>query len=443
MHRQRLVMALIGLNTLAVAMAAATGGSTALSDGLQPKPALEQSTPETAPVAVPEPTPKVVKYHRGNMVLWGVSIVWGIAVPAAFLFTGFSARLRDAAHHIGHVWFFSVGIYVCLLAALFWVLSLPIDFYQGFVREHAFGLSTQTFGKWLGDALKSLMVVMVLGFALAWLPYLLLRASPARWWLVTSVLAVPVFAMLVVIEPVWIAPLFNKFGPMKNKALESELLALADRAGIEGGRVFEVDKSVDTKTLNAYVAGLLGTKRIVLWDTLIAKLDRDQILFVMGHEMGHYVLGHVWQILAALCLVTTATLYLIHRAAAWMISWFKLQFGFNALHDVASLPLFVLFFNVTFLLLMPLVNVYSRHLEREADRFGLELTRNNHAAATSFVTLASDNLVYPRPGLVHTIWRASHPPLADRIEFCNNYAPWRTGQPLRYADRFRPAPEER
>ena len=134
---------------------------------------------------------------------------------------------------------------------------------------------------------------VVLGAAVLWVPYLLLRASPERWWLWTGALALPFFALVLLVTPVFIAPLFNKFGPMKDKALEAEVLAVAAQAGVEGARVFEVEKSVDTKKVNAYVTGVGNTKRIVLWDTLLARLTPRQTRFVVGHELGHYVLGHV------------------------------------------------------------------------------------------------------------------------------------------------------
>jgi len=408
----------------------------------QPTPAgspVAAAAPSAAglpPVPVPEPSEKALRYYRGNLVWWGGRVAWGLVVPGIILFSGFSARLRDCARRIGRKWFVTVGLYVCLLAGVFWLVSLPLDYWQGYVREHAYGLSNQTLGKWFGDSLKSLMVVMVFGFAFVWLPYRLLRAFPRGWWLVTSALAVPVIVLVVLIEPIWIAPLFNEFRPMRDQALERDILALARRAGIEGSRVFEVNKSVDTKAVNAYMAGLFDTKRIVLWDTLIARLDRDETLFVMGHEMGHYVLGHVWKIMAAACLLVGLTLYAIHRAAGKLIAWFKLRLGFDELSDVASLPLLLLFFQISSLALLPFINGYSRHLEHEADRFGLEITRSNHAAATAFVKLQQENLGNPRPGLIYRIWQASHPVLADRIEFCNTYAPWRTGQPLRYADHF-------
>lgn len=436
MRARPIQVAFLGLQIVAHALFIGSAFAAA-NEQTRPIPAVPGPQMQTEKVPVPEPTATAVKYHKGNMVLWGVGVVFGIALPTIFLFSGFSTRLRDFAHQLGHAWFWTISIYVCLFIVLLWAISLPLDFYQGFVREHSYGLSNQSFGKWAGDSIKSLLVSLAFCVVLGWIPYFVLRASPARWWIITSILAVPVFVFVTLIEPIWIAPLFNKFGPMKDKTLEREILNLAERAGIEGSRVFEVNKSVDTKKINAYVAGVLGTKRIVLWDTLIAKLDRDQTLFVMAHEMGHYVLGHIWKILAALCLLTPVTLYLVHRSARWIISMFKLQLGFQTLQDVASLPLFLLLLNLFSLFLVPFINAFSRHLEREADTFALELTQNNHAAASAFVVLAKDNLVHPRPGAIYKIWRASHPSLAERIEFCNNYAPWRDGKPLRHAGRFR------
>src|SRR5204862_5276116 len=130
--------------------------------------------------------------------------------------------------------------------------------------------------------------------------------------------------------------------PMRDKALEAKILTLADRAGIEGSRVFEVEKSVDTRTLNAYVAGLWQTKRIVLWDTILKRMNERELLFVMGHEMGHYVLGHVWQGMAFTAVFLLASLYVAYRTADAVIDRYRERFGFTTLADVASLPLLLL-----------------------------------------------------------------------------------------------------
>jgi Zn-dependent protease with chaperone function len=285
--------------------------------------------------------------------------------------------------------------------------------------------------------LKSFAVNTIVGALVLWVPYLLLRKSPRRWWLYSGLALVPFIVIGNLVAPIWNSPLFNKFEPMHDKALEARILALADRAGIEGGRVFEVDKSVDTKTLNAYVAGLWQTKRIVLWDTIIARMDDRELLFVMGHEMGHYVLGHVWQGVALSSLLMLILLFAAYKTMGSILARWAHRFGFADIADVASLPLLLLVTSVFSLLITPAQLAFTRHLEHEADRFALEITQTSHSAGTAFVKLQEDALANPRPGPLFTLWRASHPPLGERIEFSNDYHPWRTGAPLRYETLFR------
>jgi Zn-dependent protease with chaperone function len=388
-------------------------------------------------VAVPEPSEKALAYARSGNWLWLTEQIWGLLVPGIILFSGCSAKMRDAAKRVGRNWFFTIVVYFALFVALTFLINLPLSYFTGFVRQHAYGLSNQTFGKWFGDELKGLMVGLVMGASFLWVPYLLVKKSPRRWWLWTSMLAIPMAAFLLLVAPVAIDPLFNTFGPMKDKALEQQILDLAGRAGIEGARVFEVDKSTDTNTVNAYVTGFGGSKRIVLWDTTIAKLAPDELLFVMGHEMGHYVLGHVMKSIFFFSVLILATLYTFDRLQAGFISRFKSRFGFTELSDIASLPLLLFLVGVLSLVLTPIATGYSRWQEHEADRFGLEITRNNHAAAEAFVKLQQENLSVPRRGLLYKLWRASHPLLGERIDFCNEYHPWREGTPGRYEHLFR------
>jgi Zn-dependent protease with chaperone function len=391
----------------------------------------------SAPVPVPEPSEKALSYYRSGIVLSVVTIIWGLLIPALFLFTGFSARIRDWAKSIGKLWFFVIGLYFAIFLIINFAIDLPLSYYQGYARQHAYDLSNQTFGKWFGDEIKGLLISVVVGFLFLWIPYLLLKKSPRRWWLYSGLLAIPFLILSILVAPVWIDPIFNKFEPMKNKELESKILQLAERAGIEGSRVYEVNKSQDTKTVNAYVTGFGATKRIVLWDTIIAKLDEDELLFVMGHEMGHYVLGHVWKSILFLSLLIIAGFYAIHRTAGWMINKFHRRFGFTELSDIASLPLIILLFSAYFLIIAPVALAFSRHNEHEADRFGLEITRNNRAAATAFVKLQQENLAVPRPNILIKLWQASHPPLGERIDFSNEYRPWEKGEALRYDNLFK------
>jgi len=438
------------MRTLLAAMllalaAAAPGRSEVAAPSTTPPSSVDDATrpfvtaqaAPAGPVAVPEPTEKALRYYRTGIGFWLLDIAWGIAIPLVFLFTGFSARIRNLARRIGRRWFFTVALYLVLFSLVSFLIDLPLSYYEEFVRQHAYGMSNQTFSKWMGDSLKALAVGLVMSVLFGWVPFLFLKKSPRRWWLYTGLMAIPFLCLVLLIAPIWIAPLFNKFGPMQNKDLETRILALAGRSGIEGGRVFEVNKSVDTNAISAYVTGIGGTQRIVLWDTIIAKLTPPELLTVMGHEMGHYALGHVPKTIAFSSLVILLTLYVAHRSADGMIRRWRDRFGFEHLSDVAALPLLILLTNVFSLFVGPALLGYSRHNEHEADRFALEITRDNHAFAMAFVKLQAENLGVPRPNPILVLFRSSHPTLGERIDFANEYKPWERGEPLRYGGVFR------
>jgi Zn-dependent protease with chaperone function len=415
------------------------GPAAVLADGAPPGANPPAPAVEGGPVEVPPPSEKAVRYHTSGNTLWVVEHLLALALPLLLLFTGLSARLRSLAAGLAHGRFYpTLLIYFVLLSLLLFLVELPLAYYVGFVREHAYGLSTQRFGKWLGDALKGLGVGLLVGALVLWVPYWLLARSPQRWWLWTGLLALPFYTLILLVAPLWIAPLFNKFGPMKDKALETLVLDTARRAGVEGARVFEVEKSVDTKKVNAYVTGVGGSKRIVLWDTLLAKLSPPQTRFVVGHELGHYVLGHVWTSVLVSSLLTLLGLFGAHLLSGFLLARFGARMGFRELADIASLPLLMLLLALYSLVITPAALAFSRYHEREADRFALELTHDNHHAATAFVALQQENLAVPRPGRLYTLFRASHPPIGERVDFINHYRPWERGQPGRYPARFSP-----
>jgi STE24 endopeptidase len=390
------------------------------------------------PVPIPIPSPEAVRFYQSGNVLWIVSTVWGFLVPAVILFTGCSARLRDWAKRIGNYWYFVVVLYFAFFSLTMFVANLPFDFYSDFIRPHDYGLSSQALGKWLQDELISLGIGLIAGASFLWIPYLLLKHATKRWWFYTWVASIPILLCISFVEPIWIEPLFNHFGPMQDRALQARILDLAHRAGIEGANVYEVEKSVDTNELNAYVTGIGDTKRIVLWDTIIKQSTPDELLVVMSHEMGHYVLGHVWRSLSFASLVLLVGLWLVHRCAGWILRRYAARTGVMELGDIASLPLLMLIIGSFIFTFKPALLAYSRHLEHEADRFGLEITHDNHDCATAFAKFTLHDLAFPTPGPLYVLWRSSHPPLAERISFCNNYHPWLEGQVGRYSRYFNP-----
>ena len=230
-------------------------------------------------------------------------------------------------------------------------------------------------------------------------------------------------------------------GPQAEQAqrVTARLVEAARAEAPELVELFEWEATLvdDPATVNAFC--LPGGKMAVYTGILPVTQDDAGLAVVMGHEIGHFVLRHTLTIIVAATLLVTLSLWAVHRVAGRLIARFRERFGFDRLDDVASLPLLALVGGVVMLAATPAALALSRRQEREADRFGLEITRANNAAARSFVRLQEDNLAVPRTGPLFRLWRASHPDLADRIEFANRYSPWLRGQSLRYGDRFRAA----
>jgi Zn-dependent protease with chaperone function len=293
----------------------------------------------------------------------------------------------------------------------------------GYVRAHDYGLSVQTLGKWASDVFKASAIELGLGMAAAWLFFFLLRRFVRSWWLWLAALTVPFAAFLAWIAPLAIDPLFNDFRRLDDGALSSDIVRLAERAGVAGVEIFEVDKAIDTTAINAYVTGFADSHRVVLWDTLLAKTAPDETLAVVTHELGHYVLGHVALGVGLSGIGALAALFFADRIGRFIVNRRGQRLGIRGLADPAALPLWILILSLVSFVGQPVGLAVSRHMEHEADRFGLDLTGNNDAAGRAFVALQRHNLSYPRPARWVVWLRSSHPPLAERIEFANRYRP--------------------
>lgn len=388
---------------------------------------------QPSPVEIPPMSEEAARFYYSGNWLWIVQQIFPMIVFAVLLFSGFSVTMRKWATKWSSRRWAQILMYFFMFWVVLFVVSLPLSYYVEFVRPHAYGLSSQSFGKWMGDALLSTGISLVVGGLITLVIYTLIKKSPKRWWIYSTLLTLPFIIFAILVTPLWVEPLFNKFGPMKDKKLEAQILHLANCAGIEGSKVYEVDKSEDTHMLNAYVTGFGHTKRIVLWDTIIAKLTPRELLFVMGHEMGHFVLHHIEKDII-FQFAMSFLLFLFLSYGTFLVKKHKKRLRLHSLSDIASLPLLLLMASIFFFLIAPLSLVFSRHLEHEADGFGLEITRDNRAAASAFVKLQQENLANPYPGSWFVFWRASHPPLGKRIEYCNTYAPWKEGEQLKFQE---------
>lgn len=403
--------------------------------GQQPLPAppVDSASPARASDAARDPytvtvTDEMRAHQRWIDSLYFASSFWGFAVLLLLLLLGISRWARDLARRLSSRPFPMAMVCFALLSVATALLAFPLDVLSGFVIPHRFDLSDQGFGSFLWDQAKALLLGVLIGAPLAGLALGAIRRF-RHWWLVIWLGSVPIVVLLVLIAPVVLEPVFNELKPLEDPRLATELGDLAARAGIRGADLFEVDKSKQTKTMNAYVNGLGPTTRIVLWDTIIAKMDREELTFVMAHEMGHYVMHHIWKLLGLFLGVLLVVLWVGQRVAEWARTRWGRRWGFEVLHDPAALPLLLLVASVALFVLTPLVNAVSRHLEVQSDVFALELTRLNDAGARAFVKLAEDSKVLPDPAPLIRFWRYSHPALAERVAFCRSYRPWDEGRP--------------
>jgi len=378
-------------------------------------------------------TPENRAYQRQRVALAIVSPLVGIAVGLLLLFTGVAQWLRDLANARAKGQWARVLVFFTLYSVIMAVVLLPLDWYSGWALEHRFALSNQSLGDWALDQGKALAFQIV---AVGVLPLLALAmrvvdAHPRRWWLWLSLGALPVAAASVLLQPLVFDPLFNKFTPLHDASLRDDILALARRADIPARNVYEVDMSTKTKKVNAYMTGFGSSQRIVLWDTTLKQMSRDEILFVMGHEMGHYVLHHIWKGLAWVAAGSFAVLWLTAWFARALLARFGGRWNVHAAGDLAAIPLLFAVLMWVNYLGAPVANAISRGVEHEADVFALEITHDNDAGARSFLKLAEGNRSDPEPAGWVKLLLFTHPPLGDRIRFALDYKPWERGEPNR------------
>jgi len=377
-------------------------------------------------------TPENRRYANTRMWLALLDPLYAVLVGLMVLFSGLAARMRDLAQKLTRFRYVHTLVFFVLYTAVVMVLTLPLSWYAGYALEHRYGLSNQTLPEWVIEQLKSAGVgVLFFGvIPLVWLTYRAIRTRRHWWaWLGAGTLPVIVFAVL--IQPVVIDPMFNEFKPLEDKVLEARVLALAEKTGIPGRNVYQVDKSEQTNKLNAYVNGFGVSQRVVFWDTIIAAMDHDELAFVAGHEMGHYVLGHVWKTLAFLALLSFLLFFLTAKSMTWLIGRFGARWRFTEAHDLASLPLFAMLIAVFGFFVQPAINAFSRYQERQADMYALEVTHMNDAGARAFLELGAQNRANPEPSALQTWLLSTHPPLVERVRFMQSYRPWEEGEPNR------------
>lgn len=377
-------------------------------------------------VPVPPAPPGAIAFMEFRNALWAAAQLLSLAIPALVLFTGFGAWLRTrcarlaGGRHYGTLTLFAIA-YLVLNA----ILLAPFDYYRDVASLGA--EADLTVAQWAVQEGVSLAVRIVAAALFLWIPYALMRRSPGRWWLYSAAALTPVALFVLVILPVWVDPLTTAYRPLADKQLAGEIETLAARCGVH-------DIPVLVGGDDTTVVGLGPTNRIILGADMMRDYSKDEIRSTVGHELKHYVEGDNYKALAIICVLLFTGLWLCDRLGRWTIARLHQRIGFSELSDPASLPLLILILTAFWLVILPAFNLYARHIEHEADRFGLELTHENQAMAEEEAAYITRGHNAPDWDTFFLIFRATHPSDGDRIRFANAYKPWEQGKPLVYGN---------
>ncbi len=352
-------------------------------------------------------------YYEGGYWLKLWNYLATLAVAAVLLITRPSVAVRDwAAQRLKRAWLRD-GAYGAFYALAGWALTLPLTVYEGFVREHAYGMATQTFGAWLGEQLLALSVSMVAGAFVVALLYAALRRAGAQWWLWATGVTTAFMALMMVVAPVWIDPLFNDYKPVEDGPVKTAVLAMAKANGVPVDNVYVFDASRQTTRVSANVSGLFGSASVRLNDNLLRRTTEPEIRTVMGHEIGHFAMNHIPKTLVMFGLILMIGFLFAQWAMDRLLARHADRWRLKGVADVASLPLLVAVMSTYLLLATPAFNTITRVQETEADLWGLNLAREPHGEAEVLLKLVEYRKA--DPGRLEEAIFFTHPSTRQRI----------------------------
>jgi len=375
------------------------------------------------------------KAHDLNRIRFRLALLgfaYGIAVLWLVLRWKLAPKYRDWSESFSSRSFLQGALYSPLVLLTLALMTLPLDIYSEWV-EKEYGISVQPWGSWSWDWVKAELISLVIGTILIWLLYVVIRRSARRWWFYFWLISLPLGVFLFFLQPLVVDPMFHKFEPLQQKdpGLTANLERMVQRSGqdIPPQRMFWMGAGEKTTGLNAYVTGIGASKRIVVWDTTIAKMSTPQIVFVAGHEMGHYVLHHIQKGLIFFAVLLLLAFYLGYRCIGWWLARWGTSWEIRGLEDWAALPVLLLLLSVFSFAVNPVGSAFGRYLERQADQYGLEVTHqltpdSGQMAAQAFQILGEVDLSDPDPNRMDVFLFYDHPPISDRVRFSLTYDPW-------------------
>jgi STE24 endopeptidase len=344
-------------------------------------------------------------------------ILWDFLVSAviywAMLHFRWSATIRDRAERISRNRTLQTFLYWIGFLVVTTILGFPLAVYEGFFRERQYGLATQTFGPWMGDQGKGLIVSAILGGLLAVILFGIVRKLPRTWWIWGAVATFLFIVFVALIGPVYLQPIFNKITRLDDPKVTAPILSLARANGIPAKEVYEIDASRQTTRMSANVSGFAGTMRITLNDNLLRRGSPEEIQSVMGHEMGHYVLHHIYKDMLFFLIVIVSSFALLRWSLGWSLARWGEKWRIHGIGDPAILPLVVLIGSTLIFILTPILNTETRTNEFEADMYGLNASRQPDGFAQAAIHLGEYRKM--RPGPVEEFIFFDHPSGYNRI----------------------------
>jgi Zn-dependent protease with chaperone function len=336
-------------------------------------------------------------YFEGGywLILW--DFLYGAVVLLLVLNLGWSAAMRNLAERITRFKPIQTFVYWLQYLLLTTILGFPLTVYEEYFREHKYGLATQTFGPWMGDQLKGLGVGLVLGGILVVLLFGIVRRLPRTWWIWGAVVTWGFSIFVVLIAPVYIVPIFNKVTRLDDPKVTQPILRLARANGIPARDVYEVDASRQSTRMSANVSGFASTMRITMNDNLLRRGSPEEIQAVMGHEMGHYVLHHIYKDILFIGVVIVIFFALLQWSLNWCLQRWGEKWKIRGIGDTAVLPLVILLASIFFFVITPIMNTQTRTEEGEADMYGLNASRQPDGFAQAAIHLGEYRKMNPGP----------------------------------------------
>lgn len=388
----------------------------------------------------PDKLKTAIEYTRKRTILGFAETGWQILQLILILVLGTAAWMGRVAGSAGRNRWLQGYTFFFLFMAITSLLSLPLEMY-GHTVSVAYGQSVQHWGSWFGDQAKGFALTYLVGGLLVMLLFFVIGKSPKHWWFWFWIPAMTAVVFGIFVTPIFIDPLFNKFEPLQqsNPALVDRLEQVVARGGITipPSRMFLMKASEKVTGLNAYVTGIGASKRVVVWDTSIAKATPDEISFIFGHEMGHYVLNHIYKGIAFASGLLLLLFWLGYHSVQWLLKRFGAAWGIAEQQEWAAFVVLMLVLSVLSFLSEPISNGFSRSQEHAADVYGQEaihgiVANPQQTAQQAFQVLGEQSLVDPNPSPFVEFWTFGHPSISSRAAFAAAYDPWAPGQQPKY-----------